>query len=216
LYLLGAIVGSPVLGACIYMAVGLGLIALGWVITGSGDKKQPARDNVRLPASPAGQSSVSYYDYAQGKFESYQNSVAQQMMRNGFESIQFSPDTQAYYKKDFRSSTEFYFVLGRVNSVLKPEKVQAISQRTFDFVSKRKKANVLYCYPVIVAENIPAPAQKFIRSYNPKHFSQFEFPVIVDLSSRKLYYYTGIPIWGTLMYGPIRENADLLLGFPKM
>jgi hypothetical protein len=212
LKILGELVGSPYLGAILYILVGAGLIALGWGIPEILREKPPEIGGDRPLGSPTAQA---FQGYGQSQVESYLNFVEQNMIQNGFEPIQFSPDTRAYYKKDFGKSSEFYFILGRVNGMLTPEKVQAISQRTFNFVGKNKRANTLFCYPVIVAENIPVHIQKFIRSYNPRHMAQFEFPVIVDLSARKLYYYPGTPLWGGVMYSAMRSNAEILLSLPK-
>jgi hypothetical protein len=214
LQILGNIVGSPYLGAGIYVLGGIGLIALGWWIQEGLREKQLAKVRAQSVRAPTAQSLPGHVPTS--KVDSYLSFVEQTMSRYGFEPIQFSQDAQAYYKKDFRKSTEYYFVLGRISGTLTPEKVQAISQRTFNYVSKNKQANVLYCYPVMVTENVPAQSQKFIRSYSSKHMSQFEFPVIVDLAAKKLYYYTGTPLWGAAMYSSIRENADLFLGFSKV
>jgi hypothetical protein len=217
LKLLGMVVGSPYLGAGLYIIIGAGLIALGWGIQEFNRERQPAKSGAAGSARYLGLATEQpLQGYVLSAPESYLNFVENTMIRNGFEPIQFSTDTRAYYKMDFRQSSEFYFILGRVKGTLTPEKVQAISQRTFNFVEKNKRANTLFCYPVIMTENIPVDVQKFIRSYNPKHLAQFEFPVIVDLSSRKLFYYPGTPLWGAAMYGTLRKNADLLLSIPKM
>ena len=213
LQILGDIVGSPILGAGLYIIIGIGLIALSREILGGIQKKQLAKVRAQSVRAPAAQSLPGYAPTS--NIDSYLNFVEQTMIRYAFEPIQFSKDTRAYYKKNFRKSIEYYFVLGRVSGTLTPEKVQAISQHTFNYVSKNKQANVLYCYPVMVTENVPAQSQKFIRSYSPKHMSQFEFPVIVDLSAKKLYYYTGTPLWGAAMYRGMRSDADTLLSITK-
>ena len=196
-----------------YIIIGIGLIVLSREILGGIREKQLAKVRAQSVRVPPAQSLLGYAPTS--KVDGYLSLVEQTMSRYAFEPIQFSQDARADYKKDFRKSTEYYFVLGRVSGTLTPEKVQAISQRTFNYVSKNKQANVLYCYPVMVTENVSAQNQKFIRSYSPKHMSQFEFPVIVDLSARKLYYYTGTPLWGAAMYGGMRSDADALLSIPK-
>ena len=217
LEIVGDMVGSQYLGAGVFIVVGTILILLGLGFQEILAEKRPEKDKTAGTAKPQGlPPSQQFYGRELSKAESYINFVEGNLIRNGFEPVPFSQDIKAFYKRDFgRRSSEFYFILGRVNGLLTPEKVEKISQRTFEYVSKRKQANKLFCYPVMVSEDVPADVQKFIRSYSPKHMAQFEFPVIVDLSSRNSYYYTGTPLWGGVMYHGIRENADALLKMPK-
>jgi len=213
LKIVGNMVGSQALGSGIYIAAGLVLILAGWALSErQGEKQLTKTGATRSQGLPTAQQ---FQADEQNKIESYLSFIEDNLIRGGFELVLLPQGNKAFYKKESSRSSEFYFIPGRVNGQLTPEKVEKISQKTFEYVSKNKRANTLYCYPVIVSEAVPAPAQKFIKSYNPKHMAQFEFPVIVDLSARKLFYYTGTPLWGGMMYRGIRENADILLKIPK-
>lgn len=212
LKIVGELAGSQAAGAGIFMVAGAILVLLGWgipEIMRPDEPEKPAKDDSTPWALPDEQP---YQANIQNKADDYLNYVEHNLLRNGFAPVVLAQNNQAFHKFAAHSS-EYFFIPGCVNGPLTPETVEKISQKTFEFVSKMKRANSLFCYPVIVSENVPADVQKFIKSYNPKHMAQFEFPVIVDASSKKLYFYTGTPLWGGAMYGPIRDNAKTLLKF---
>jgi hypothetical protein len=209
-------VGSQYLGAGIYIVAGGILILSSWGLTKILGEKRPAKINLAdTPKQGSLPPSRQVDAQEHSKSERYLNFVEGNLIRNGFESIPVSQGAKIFHKKDSRRSSEFFFILGRVNGSLTPERVAKISQQTFANISRKKQANTLFCYPVIVTEDVPAQVQKFIRSYSPRHMAQFEFPVIVDLSSRNSYYYTGTPLWGGLMYKTIRADVETLLKIPK-
>lgn len=208
----GELVGSQALGAVLYILVGALLVALGWGLPGllRGDQRETGNTDRRatqIPQQPA--------NWEQSKAERYLGFVEANLLRSGFETLPLALGSKTFYKRNGGRSGETFFVLGQMNGPLTPGQVEKISKKTFEEISKRKQANSLYCYTVIVTESAPPDVQKFLRSYSPKHMAQFEFPVVVDLTSKSLYYYTGTPLWGGLMFKAIRDDANSLLRFPK-
>jgi predicted RNA-binding Zn-ribbon protein involved in translation (DUF1610 family) len=159
------------------------------------------------------------YEYEQqrlGKAKWYLDFIDTNLTINGYAPIQFPEADKAFYKSESKLATatnEHYCIFKYLNEMLTPDKVRSTSEQVFRHAEGLKTGNVLYCYPVIVTDDAPSNVRDFIRSYKPKRFSKFEFPVIVELSSGELYYYTGTPLWGFAMYGSIRNNAELLFRF---
>lgn len=56
----------------------------------------------------------------------------------------------------------------------------------------------------------PATCQ-FVQQLPEKHMAAFEMPVVVELSSKNLYYCTKKPFWGFAMWGGIRKTAEMIL-----
>ncbi|WP_336331048.1 MULTISPECIES: hypothetical protein [unclassified Haloarcula] len=66
----------------------------------------------------------------------------------------------------------------------------------------------LVVYPVVVTESDLA---EWVEGYAPKHWSSFEFPVVVDLSEGTVAYNESTPLWGTIYYNGFRETAETTL-----
>ena len=56
----------------------------------------------------------------------------------------------------------------------------------------------------------PATCQ-FVQQLPDKHMAAFEMPVVVELSTKNLYYCTKKPFWGFAMWGGIRKTAEAVL-----
>jgi hypothetical protein len=72
--------------------------------------------------------------------------------------------------------------------------------------------SALVTYPVLVMSKVPDELSDFVRTWSPKHWSAFEFPVLLDAATRELHHYTDTPIWGMAYYQGFREEVARLLG----
>jgi len=153
-----------------------------------------------------------------GRAKWYLDFIDTNLITNGYTPIQIPEADKAFYRSEFRlvtATTEHYCIFRYFNETLTPDKVRSTSEQGFRHAEELKTGTNLRCYPVIVTDNVPSNVRDFIRSYNPKHFSAIEFPVIVELASGELYYYTGTPLYGFAVYGGIRNNAENLFRFRK-
>jgi hypothetical protein len=73
--------------------------------------------------------------------------------------------------------------------------------------------SVMVCYPLAVMQTVPDELSSFVNTYAPKHFSAFEFPVIAEVGTQQLHYFTGTPLWGMAYYNGFRTEVEQLLGF---
>jgi hypothetical protein len=65
----------------------------------------------------------------------------------------------------------------------------------------------LTVYPLLITESISFELAGFMKSYAPKHYSAFEFPVVLDFVHDNLYYLESTPMWGALYYSGFRKEA---------
>ncbi|HIQ99741.1 MAG TPA: zinc ribbon domain-containing protein [Candidatus Scybalocola faecavium] len=66
-------------------------------------------------------------------------------------------------------------------------------------------------YNVICQSHANPSACQFIQQLPDKHMAAFEMPIIMELSSKNLFYCTKLPVWGLAMVKGIRKNAEKLL-----
>ena len=94
--------------------------------------------------------------------------------------------------------------------------VRSFSPNVFDYALKNKgylarnALQPLVVYPVIVASGCTPDAVKFLDSYWPKHWMAYEFPVVVDASTRQLFYHRSKPFWGWMYHESIKKDAESL------
>ncbi|MDD5362645.1 MAG: hypothetical protein PHN88_10970 [Ignavibacteria bacterium] len=68
----------------------------------------------------------------------------------------------------------------------------------------------LTVYPCFIVNRITKELSEFVKTYLNKHYSAFEFPGILDMFAKDLYYYPSTPVWGALYYRNFRkENYNL-------
>lgn len=62
--------------------------------------------------------------------------------------------------------------------------------------------------PVIVGESPDPSLVDTVSQRPPKHWSLFEYPVVVDLSRSRTIYFSGSAIWGGFFFSDMRKIAD--------
>lgn len=94
--------------------------------------------------------------------------------------------------------------------------VQSFSPNVFDYAVRNKgylarnAFQPLVVYPVLVASGCSPDAVKFLDSYWPKHWMAYEFPVVVDIASKRLIYHQSKPFWGWMYHESIKNDAESL------
>lgn len=61
-------------------------------------------------------------------------------------------------------------------------------------------------YPCFVVNRITKELADFVKNYLNKHYASFEFPGVLDLFSKEVYYYPSTPMWGALYYSGFRSE----------
>lgn len=62
--------------------------------------------------------------------------------------------------------------------------------------------------PIIATKNVEESLLTYVTNMPPKHWSLFEFPVIVDLAKSQLHYYKKTAIWGALFFSDMRKAVS--------
>lgn len=62
--------------------------------------------------------------------------------------------------------------------------------------------------PVIVGESPDAALVQAVSQCPPKHWSLFEYPVVVDVSANRMISFSGIAVWGAFFFSDMREVVD--------
>jgi hypothetical protein len=63
-----------------------------------------------------------------------------------------------------------------------------------------------------VVETADRALIEFAESRPPKHWSLFEFPVVVDRSTGRTHYYNHTAIWGAAFFSDMRKLATRCFG----
>ncbi len=211
---IGDRLGSPYFAAGMFVVTGLVFVLL----SNRADQLRYARAAKKDGAAPPTRVPTSSHFV-----QRYLQLTEFHMQRSGFEAFEYSPEHVAYKNIGFNSEREFAFVFELLGQPLSVEKIKAASRKIFKTISRKRSwvswifgPRVLFCYPVILAEDVPEPIQKFMRKYKKSHFGEFEFPVLVDVKTMQLYYLKGSPVWGFAFYPEIRATAESILRAPDL
>jgi hypothetical protein len=94
--------------------------------------------------------------------------------------------------------------------------VRGFSQNIFNFANgnkgyfARNAFQPLVVYPVIVAASCPPEVETFLNSHWPKHWMAYEFPVVVSLAPKNVFYHRPTPVWGMAFHAGFKREAETL------
>jgi hypothetical protein len=155
----------------------------------------------------------------------YVEFVRSKLIPIGFRPMENSlPNTELFHhtlrsKQKYRNE-EFCF-LTALRGNLTPAAVEQYSKQAFEFASHHLQKGKLtisinvIVYPVIVTEAASEEVIEFVsQKYKPPtRLSKYEFPVVVDLSTKKLHTRKSTPILGAVFYGIMREESKRYFGY---
>jgi len=154
------------------------------------------------------------------KFTSYLNSLSQWMLYYGFQEIPLTPEYQIdkVFTRSRAEVTKFsqcatYCFIKYVKEGVDGNWLAAYSSNMYTFAYQHRQGMPvgigasLVVYPLLVMENVNQEIVNFLYGYQPKHYSAFEFPSILDLQSNNLYFMPNTPVWGALFYKGFREEV---------
>lgn len=145
----------------------------------------------------------------------YVETVAQRLTAEGFDRTSATVGDQSATVLHDRSFQPLKF--GLVDTVVvvgtaeTPEEAAAFSEAAFDYGMELKSplprglGGNLVVYPVLVTD---ADLGEWVDEYEPKHWSSFEFPVVVDPNAGTVDYDTATPLWGAFYYRGFRRWAE--------
>ena len=154
-------------------------------------------------------------------FEDYLLKLSSRMKRSGFSEFDrhlqgFQVDL-SFHRREFVlakfSVVDTFVMVTRALEGCTPTLFETFSQHVFQFALDHKSewprglGGCAVSYPVLVVDASMEDIRLFVEAYCPKHWSSFEFPVLVDLSSQSVYHYTATPVLGLLYYQGFRKET---------
>jgi DNA-directed RNA polymerase subunit RPC12/RpoP len=160
-----------------------------------------------------------------GALERYFSSLEGKMVNAGFETFEkpaiINLD-RAFRRKKFElakvGSVTTFCGVKYVSGTIQGNIVETFSKNLFDYALRNKgffarnAFQSVLVYPVIITAGAPADVQNFLDSYWPKHWMAFEFPVIVDISIKKILCHSSTPLWGWAFHEGFKKDAEMLFG----
>ncbi|MBX0288179.1 hypothetical protein [Haloarcula salinisoli] len=153
----------------------------------------------------------------QSPVEQYVETVAPRLGDEGFERSETTLDEQAltvFHDREVQpwklALVDTVIVVGTADT---PAEARAFSKAAFEqgLSLKSRFPRGLFggvvVYPVIVTE---APLVNWVNSYSPRHWSSFEFPVVVAPEADSIHYNRETPTWGAVYYRGLRNQAERL------
>jgi hypothetical protein len=115
--------------------------------------------------------------------------------------------------------TQTVFVFNAVSDV-DGKQFQELSSASFEFARTsstpflpRGFGRMVLCYSVVVTSTVDEQTRKtLVANDAPKHWSAFEFPVIIDAETGRLSHFEGTPAWGAAYYRGFRKRLEKILG----
>ena len=161
--------------------------------------------------------------------KAYVQSVLERLYSEGFkcaENVFYGGQTFAAvaHKSKFELSKfgmfERFFVLQYLPSI-DSMSLRRFSSHCFNYATSSKETPLplgffaaLVCYPVAIVDVVDqATAIAIANETPPKHMGAFEFPVIYELGTRRLYYLDRTPVWGAAYFNGFKNEAYRTLSF---
>ena len=167
-----------------------------------------------------------------GKFDSFLNELSERFSRHGFSvkrGVRLDPYlleivafASAYEVSKFGKMTRIVTVTS-MDNVATSDLVKNFSSTAMKFCLDNRDSLLprgfggsLLSIPTIVSDGFPEEIKNWMgRNRAPRHWAAFEFPALVSIVDRQVYYYKKTPLWGAAYYGGFRKFVEEVLGFSQ-
>jgi len=164
-----------------------------------------------------------------GEYQAFLTSLEQKLTSKGFEikrDILISPYQVDWIALKTSLEVSKFGKMTRTITVTSIENVDAETIQNFSMHSTkyaldnrgsllpRGLGGSLLSVPVIVSDDFDMGIKQWMeKTLAKKHWAAFDFPVLISLKDRKIYYCKKTPIWGAAYYGGFRKFVEENLGF---
>jgi hypothetical protein len=156
--------------------------------------------------------------------DSWLQYVSQKLAANRFQPMKpeiYQPQGYKYAssRSGFEMSkfgmAEYFFTFAEIPN-LSPQSLKQFSSASFKFAISNKEVplpngffEAVFCFPVAITENLHPQTAEYVSDTTPeKHWAAFEMPVVMDLTSKQLHYFSKTPIWGAAYFSGFRRMID--------
>jgi len=143
--------------------------------------------------------------FQQGKFQLRQDTV---------DNVDVTVATMQEFKLSWMATKVHFFgicgVLGEVTRI----DIERFSAEAFNFAHRnytgigRGLQSGFASISALITTNATPEAKNWVAHFSKKHFSSFEIPVLVDLSTLELVYCRKKPLWGRIYYGRFHDFIE--------
>ena len=123
-------------------------------------------------------------------------------------------DVTVAAQKEFRLSwmatrMHYFGIYGAKDHVSLPD-AEMFSKACFECAKKsytgiRGTMSGFSSISALASISVDLQAKQWVEKYQKKHFSSFEIPVLIDLSTRDTLFCKSKPLWGRIYYGSFHE-----------
>jgi len=110
---------------------------------------------------------------------------------------------------------DYFFVVGEIKETTL-DSIRSFSSQAFDY-SGQHRVNKLppglfggyWVFPIILVDQIENSVMNAVQQEDPpKHYSSAEFPIVIEKTTKKVYYFQRTPTWGAAFYAGFRQLAS--------
>ena len=164
-----------------------------------------------------------------GEYQAFLTSLERKLTSKGFEikrDILISPYQVDWIALKTSLEVSKFGKMTRTITVTSIENVDVETIQNFSILSTiyaldnrgsllpRGLGGSLLSVPVIVSDDFDMGIKQWMEiTVAKKHWAAFEFPVLISLKDRKIYYCKKTPIWGSAYYRGFRKFVEETLGF---
>ena len=110
---------------------------------------------------------------------------------------------------------EYFFTFAEIPN-LSPQGLKQFSAASFQFANKNKEVPLpnglfvaTFCFAVAITEDLHPQTAEYVANTTPeKHWSAFEFPVVMDVAQKNLVYFSKTPVWGAAYFAGFRRMIE--------
>jgi len=116
--------------------------------------------------------------------------------------------------------SDYFFTVGYLKDVTLAN-IRAFSNQSYGYAGSHRSNTLppglfggFWAFSIILVDQLPDSVRQAIESdCPPKHWSSFEFPIVVETSTKKVTYFQGTPTWGMAYYAGFRTLASEVTSF---
>jgi hypothetical protein len=189
----------------------------------TGHRKPREQVPIEGPAEPAPDAAVTTLSH-------YLSVVTERLTRDGFSIIRNTAHKgilfqciakRTKWQSEFSAFTTTAFMFAEFDS-LDTASLRAFSKTCFRYASRykgiplpRATGYAVICFPVALVSRVDDPLSEAIRTKTPPmHWCAHEMPVIIELSTGRLYYFEKTPLWGKFYWSLYRLIIEDTLSPP--
>ena len=110
---------------------------------------------------------------------------------------------------------DYFFAVGEIKETTL-DSIRSFSSQAFDY-SGQHRVNKLppglfggyWVFPIILVDQIENSVMNAVQQEDPpKHYSSAEFPIVIEKTTKKVYYFQRTPTWGAAFYAGFRQLAS--------